>query len=296
MDNLEQAKKVMKDLCPDYRPFYQSMVLGEGIEFDRKKRTVKFLPNKEINVNTSINDNPTSTMLNITIGGEKHSIEVFSIFQRMNADKLDGNPLIYAYKGQQGWTFESDMDRRGLDEHFTAIAKKFVTLNKGSISVISPSDSPLNSHIAKKMKQINPSIIIYGGVIEKMSTDEILDLCYDVNSPFWKYYSGKDATNEYYIQIESYLDDMDKNHSGTYARHFVKDKMMRNLITQTMRLTTEDDTVRKFACASEDKDVIIIGDSISMGDTLREMCTIILSQFNPKSITCLTLQSSRRNP
>ena len=73
----------------------------EGIDIDRVNRTVSFNDNHENNVDTSLTNNPTFKA-DIVNG-----VEVWSIFQRKRSINGDGNPLIYAYKNEKGWKFNS---------------------------------------------------------------------------------------------------------------------------------------------------------------------------------------------
>ena len=85
--------------------------LFEGIKYDVYTRTVEYSP-IENNVNTSIQDNPTVDITEIY-----PNVQVWSIFQRKNTpgligyDNKDGNPLLYAFKGEDGWKFKTQKDK-----------------------------------------------------------------------------------------------------------------------------------------------------------------------------------------
>ena len=78
--------------------------LNEGIDIDIRNRIVSFKPND-------------STPLNCFTKGEFNNITVWSIFKRFgNRTTYDGNPLIYALKGENGWNVDDvSSDRTFLD-------------------------------------------------------------------------------------------------------------------------------------------------------------------------------------
>ena len=65
-------------------------VLNEGIDFDPETKTVSYNPSHEDNVDTSVENNPTSD------GEIVPSVQVWSIFKRKRGLRGDGNPLVYA--------------------------------------------------------------------------------------------------------------------------------------------------------------------------------------------------------
>ena len=70
--------------------------INEGIDFDKKSMTVWFTPTEEKYVDTSLENNPTIDKEIMT------DVEVWSIFRRAkDGNKDDGNPLIYALKGER---------------------------------------------------------------------------------------------------------------------------------------------------------------------------------------------------
>ena len=99
-------------------------VLNEGIDFDPNTKTVSFNPSHEDNVDSSIENN--STML----GDIVLNIQVWSIFKRKKGVREDANPLIYAFKGECGWTFRTDDDRIAIEQQFETIASKFASIKQ----------------------------------------------------------------------------------------------------------------------------------------------------------------------
>ena len=94
-------------------------VINEGIDFDPQTKTVSYNPSHEENVDTSIEHNPTMD------GDIIPNVQVWSIFKRKRGLHGDGNPLVYALKGEDGWAFRSEGDKNAIELQFEAIATKF---------------------------------------------------------------------------------------------------------------------------------------------------------------------------
>ena len=82
---------------------------------------------------------------------------------------------------------------------------------------------------------------------------------------------------------------MDKERGGMFSRHFVKDREMRNVLTDTFKVSA-------LRCARKskyitDKDILIIDDTIGNGQTIKSACQVMMESYAPKSITVLTLLS-----
>jgi hypothetical protein len=253
----------------------------EGIDFDTEKLTVSYNPNHEENVDTSIENNPTNNTEIIP------GVNVWYIFKRKRGFRGDGNPLIYALKGEKGWTFNSEEDRIAIENQFDLIATKFATLYPIGVTVIIPSGNELNHHIADVIKSKSPDAKIIEGVICKLTTEEVEDIVLDKSSEFRKYYGSE--FNTAFKRLTLYLDDMDTHRKGTFSRHFVKDNEMRDVLNFTLKVST--DKYATYANLINDKDILIIDDTISRGQSINEACKIMMESYSPKSITVLTLLS-----
>ena len=95
-------------------------------------------------------------------------------------------------------------------------------------------------------------------------------------------------TEERYI-LESFFDDMDNERGGMFSRHFVKDREMRNVLTDTFKVSASR-CARKSKYIT-DKDILIIDDTIGNGQTIKSACQVMMESYAPKSITVLTLLS-----
>lgn len=256
-------------------------VINEGIDFDPHTKTVSYNPSHEENVDTSIEHNPTMD------GDIVPNVQVWSIFKRKRGLRGDGNPLVYALKGEGGWTFRDESDRNAIEKQFDAIATKFATMYPVGVTILMPSGSELNMHIADVVMSESRNAELIKGVICKLTTEEVDDIVLDFNSKFREFY--KDEFNSKYYELGRYLDLMDKERNGYFSRHLIKNNQMRNVLDSTLKLS--DDRFAEFANKINDQDVLIIDDTISRGQSIKEACQIMLESYAPKSITVLTLLS-----
>ncbi len=256
-------------------------VINEGIDFDPHTKTVSYNPSHEENVDTSIEHNPTMD------GDIVPNVQVWSIFKRKRGLRGDGNPLVYALNGEGGWTFRDESDRNAIEKQFDAIATKFATMYPVGVTILMPSGSELNMHIADVVMSKSRNAELIKGVICKLTTEEVDDIVLDFNSKFREFY--KDEFNSKYYELGQYLDLMDKERNGYFSRHLIKNNQMRDVLDSTLKLS--DDRFAEFANKINDQDVLIIDDTISRGQSIKEACQIMLESYAPKSITVLTLLS-----
>jgi hypothetical protein len=256
-------------------------VINEGIDFDPHTKTVSYNPSHEKNVDTSIEHNPTMD------GDIVPNVQVWSIFKRKRGLRGDGNPLVYALKGEGGWTFRDESDRNAIEKQFDAIATKFATMYPVGVTILMPSGSELNMHIADVVMSKSRNAELIKGVICKLTTEEVDDIVLDFNSKFREFY--KDEFNSKYYELGRYLDLMDKERNGYFSRHLIKNNQMRDVLDSTLKLS--DDRFAEFANKINGQDVLIIDDTISRGQSIKEACQIMLESYAPKSITVLTLLS-----
>lgn len=255
--------------------------INEGIDFDPHTKTVSYNPSHEENVDTSIEHNPTMD------GNIVPNVQVWSIFKRKRGLRGDGNPLVYALKGEGGWTFRDESDRNAIEKQFDVIATKFATMYPVGVTILMPSGSELNMHIADVVMSKSRNAELIKGVICKLTTEEVDDIVLDFNSKFREFY--KDEFNSKYYELCRYLDLMDKERNGYFSRHLIKNNQMRDVLDSTLKLS--DDIFAEFANKINNQDVLIIDDTISRGQSIKEACQIMLESYAPKSITVLTLLS-----
>lgn len=255
--------------------------INEGIDFDINDKTVSYNPNHENNVDTSIENNPTNDVDLVK------NINVWSIFKRKRGEMGDGNPLIYALKGEKGWKFRTEQDRINIETQFDLIANKFINTSNFDITVIIPSTNRLNEHIANIIKSKRKNTEIIKGAIVKITTEVVDDLVMEFDSAFRKEYKHDFAEKK--AELDAYLEIMNKEKDGYFARHLIANNKMRKVLDKTFAIS--DEAYVKYANKIKDKDILLIDDTISHGQSVKEACKIILETYAPKSITVLTLLS-----
>lgn len=256
-------------------------VINEGIDFDPQTKTVSYNPSHEENVDTSIEHNPTID------GDIAPNVQVWSIFKRKRGLRGDGNPLVYALKGEGGWTFRDESDRTAIEQQFDAIATKFATMYPIGVTILMPSGNELNTHIADVVMSKSKNAELIDGVICKLTTEEVDEIVLNFNSKFREFY--KDEFNSKYYELGRYLDLMDKERNGYFSRHLIKNNQMRDVLDSTLKLS--NDRFAEFANKINGQDILIIDDTISRGQSIKEACHIMTESYAPKSITVLTLLS-----
>lgn len=257
-------------------------VLDEGIDFDTKTMTVSYNPSHENNVDTSIENNPTND--DSIIPG----VDVWSIFKRKRGNRDDGNPLVFALKGE-GWTFRSEEDRLAIIRQFDAIATKFANMHPIGVTILVPSTNSLNDYIAKVVMSKSENAELIEGVIYKLTTEEIENMVQRFDSKFRAVY--RTDFDEQYKKLQTYLNVMDEEKDGEFARHLIRDPKMRNAIDFTLKYSK--DRIAEYANKINGQDVLLIDDNISRGQTISEAVDILRTVYAPKSITVLTLLSKK---
>lgn len=272
--------KMLKQLIKETVTKVLNRYLEEGIDFDHETMTVAYNPSHENNVDTSLENNPTKDESIV------EGIPVWSIFKRKKGMYGDGNPLVYALKGE-GWTFRSEEDKNAIEEQFDKIASKFAQIYPVGVTIIIPSGNELNYHIADVIMSKSENAKLLEGAICKLTTEEVNDIVLAKDSYFRKVY--KDDFNAAYRQLTLYFEEMDEKRDGTFSRHLIKDKKMRDTLLNTLKISPD-----RYAKDSKDingQDILIIDDTISRGQSIKEACKIIMESYAPKSITVLTLLS-----
>ena len=199
----------------------------------------------------------------------------------------DGNLLIYALKNEDEWSFRSSEDKELIEKQFDLIATKFAKLYPIGVTVIIPSGNPLNRYIAEVVTSKSNNARIIDGAISKLTVDEVDEIVLKRDSEFRKFY-GEDFDSAY-SQLETYFDEMDEERNGIFTRHKVYDKEMRNVLSDTLKVS-KSRLARKSKYINGE-DVLLIDDTISRGQTIKDACRIIQESYSPKSITVLTLLS-----
>lgn len=260
-------------------------LIDEGIDVEWNRGgggIVSWTRKHEFNVDTSVQNNPTVDAELIP------GVEVWSIFKRKKGTYCrDGNPLVHALKHEFGWKFKTENDERAVKRQFNKIAEKFVREHKHEIVILVPSSNRLNNYIVDVILRKEPDCDYMEGFAKKLTTEEVFDAVVDGNNSFTRKYAN--VYEERLNELVMYLKNMDKHHNGIFVRHEIKNEEMRNVLDRTLKMS---DAVQAMdANKINGADLLIIDDTISRGQTIKEMVKLIQTSYSPKSITVLTLFS-----
>lgn len=276
-----RRKRLVETIADEMRAESGLVTISEGIDIDYDHLLVSFNPSHEDNVDTSLDGNPTVD--NNTVPG----VSIWSIFKRKGGNRLDGNPLAYALKGERGWGFKSPGDREALDLQFSAIADKFLQTHSYNVTLVVPSSNALNNFIAETIVGKAPETEVIEGFVSKLTTEEVEDMVLQPGSKFRQKYGS--FFNAAFAKLGKYLDLMDETKDSTFIRHLVKDPEMRNVLDSTFKLS--GDFLARDANKINGADVLIVDDVVSRGQTISEIVKILRDSYAPKSVTVLTLLS-----
>lgn len=252
--------------------------LFEGIDIDPERLLVSFNPNHQRNVNTGDLYEPKP------IYDKINGWDVVSIFERKynkeRPNDKDGNPLVYALKQIYGWEFENPQrDIPALFRRFVAIAHK---IDKSYDTIITvPSTSSLNDKFTDNMERIIRTKHRLLGLYEKMSKDDVWMTCIDFDLA-----EADGISRDKLIKILRLCFDKMPRRMFTYKTIPVR---FRKYITQSFEF---DDFAIGDADMINDKNVLILDDTIATGKTVSEIAKFTVDTFSPKKVTIITLFSA----
>ena len=277
--------------------------INEGIDLSYGSDGIKvaYNPKHKNGINAKIDDNPTTFNLSVPdIKIQDGVVPVYSILQRtpmkVVAGSSDGNPLVYAFKNENGYSFKSEYDKKTIQDAIDAILKKFannyfLAIDGSVATIVCPSENLLNRTFAyafqKNAESLGMTINIQEDYLVKYPVDDIRDDIVD---------NANSALNQCLVTLprqtamrkrailDKALDKMDAEHNGTFAYHFIKDIDIRKHISSTMKLSSNAKNI-------DGEHVIVIDDTMSQGKTLSEACQLLCGSYLPKSIVALTLFS-----
>lgn len=248
----------------------------EGLNIDVDNKTVSLTDNHDFGVDFSLFSNP--------IYDKHNGYDVISIFKRtslidINNTQRDGNPFIYALKNKNGWKFNiTTSEITKYIRRFLNVCKKIN--NKYDTIIITPSASDINEKFMNVIsKQVNADKIINEYFV-KLTKEEIIDddlidierIRHDYGNSF----------NKVMSEIHRSFRRMK---GETFEAKYVKKEYLKYI---KYIETNGDDDIRKYI---DDKDILLLDDTISSGETVSQCINGILSNFIPKSITIITLLS-----
>lgn len=264
-----------------------SHIIVEGIDVDYVKRTVSFNDKHEECVDTSIDNNPTCDTSTI------RGVKIYSIFKRKDSPHSigDGNPLLYALKGENKYRFYGPKHREKVLQRVKSILYKLNSeFSDGSITIVLPSTNELNSMFYNMVKDVlKPTLIHLGDVYRKLTKEELFERLIDDDCEFKQSYKGNaEAFNNDIKKLSKDFYDM----KGEFIKlHFIKDLEMRKKIKDVLVIDYPD--VNELIEQVNGKNILFIDDSITSGVSIRSAIKSLKQTCNPKSISVLTLFSKK---
>lgn len=226
---------------------------------------------------------------------------VISIFGRNSNDnntRNDGNPLVYALKEENGWSFRSRNDKNLIIAQATKVAKNLFSRHHIDTIVFTPSTNDLNKQIRDIVEQACPqATMLPNTLFNKKKTKDVFNwLDYDwiryilghyyVKTRGWKRDDPRwdDFIDEQKELMSQYADSM----GDTFTYHKLPMEY-RKAIPQS----AEVGDICEYDVMLNDMDVAIIDDTLTTGKTLSDISELILKSYAPKSITFITMFSAK---
>lgn len=280
----------------------QESDMSEGIDVVGKK--VIYNPNHSLRVDTRektmmpIERKITLRVMNTDKVVTYPVISIFGRNTRGSDSRQDGNPLVYALKGEGGWSFKSEVDKEKILDQALKVAKNLFSKHPIDTIVFAPSTNPLNRQIAEIVKQACPqAVMLPNTVIQKKKTKDVFSW---LDYSWIRYILGRFDPNtrgfgndplkwREYIDTQEKLMDMFSHDMGSTFTYHSLPLHYRQAIPQSAEVGD--------ICGQDvhlnDKNVAIIDDTLTTGKTLSDISELILKMYVPKSITFITMFSSR---
>lgn len=263
-------------------------ILSEGIDINFAEKTVSYNDSHQKNVDTSEISNPTVDDTSMP------GIKIWSAFKRKESSEhnADGNPLLYALKGIGGWKFKTPGDEYSINRQLDKIIKKFADEHKIGLTVVIPSSSKLNTDLANRIRSVNHETVIIDDIICKLNTREVWDIVMDENSDFRKSIGADPKKLDTMLkELSRNLKKMDEEKNSVFTRHMVKNPDIRNLLSKTLKAS--NDPGADYSYLINGRDILVLDDTVSRGQTIKEACDILNTSYFPKSITVFTIMSKK---
>ena len=268
----KQLEKIVKESLIE--------ILKEGIKINRDKRTVTFDDSDD-----GIQDGPVVDTINIPNG--KIPVTVYSMFKRVNNVLGDANPALHGLKGEYGWNFTNKED---FWNRFDELLTGFFAKHSTDVIVVLPSNHSVNMEIAEHIRKVSPNTKIITDVIGKLTTLEVFRMADKEGSYFQQYWKKKgESLDVAFKRLNYYLDLMDKKHNGYFSYHDIDDIQMRQSLINTMEALPESYTL--YNNEINDKNVLLLDDSITFGQSVGSAVNALELCYLPKSISLLTMFS-----
>ena len=248
----------------------------EGLNID--------VDNKTVSLTDKHNSGIYFSLVNNSVYDKHNGYDVISIFKRtpltdINNTQRDGNPFIYALKNKHGWKFNiTTSEITKYIRCFLNICKKIK--NTYDTIIITPSASDINEKFMNVIsKQVNADKIINEYFV-KLTKEEIIDDdLIDIER----------IRNDYGNSFNKVMSEIHRSFRRMKGEIFEAKYVKREYLKYIKYIETNgDDNIRKYI---DNKDILLLDDTISSGETVSQCINGILSNFIPKSITIITLLS-----
>lgn len=231
-------------------------------------------------------------------------LECYSILGRTpSAGNGDGNPLIYALKRINNWRLASASDFRVLLDYFVTVCEKeFGTGMFSDVDILIPVPSTAKINLAMVnciKRRINPSTVTLDS-LKKQSVDhayaQMDESLIDIQWMPKLYPDVKRGTAEYFKLLESVISDLDesrkRNTADNGAKNLKGNPFSIKYVHPKYRELFDDYLEGAFPDGIlDDKNVLVVDDSISTGTSLTNLVKKYVLQQQPKSVKALTLLS-----
>ena len=206
--------------------------------------------------------------------------------------KNDQNVIYYDLDNDNIWSFNDNNNKQMFWERFELLLKMFIEQHKNETdyTIVIPSSNRLNKDIVKSIKDIAANVGIKYVVeqgLHTVSTEVVEDSVYANDSYFKQYYG--DEWEDYLPMLKKYLDRMDNENNGLFKWHLIDDKDMRMSIINTLEI--DKDYAFLYERYVNGKNVLIVDDSITYGQSIRNAIHAIAQAYVPKSVSVLTMFS-----
>lgn len=250
--------------------------LNEGMDIDNISMTVSYNPYNEANIVTGNEKKYPFPIRGIfTDKTTNKKYRVISIFRRLNDQDGDGNPIIYAWKGERGWKFRSQKDKDLLIRQFKLITSELKE-SFDTITVI-PSVNTVNEEIANMLcKIIKHKDYVYDYILkmEKTQVAESVDV--------QELLKDKVNVDKFFKSLKKWLDSMP---TDFFQYHYIPPRYRKYFNNE---FVIPEETVLEYADKINDKRVLVIDDTISSGKSISDYCRAVVQSFTPKELIIFT--------
>lgn len=286
---------------------YYNKILNEG--FDVIGKRLVYTNRHDIMLDMNFSGNPVKFSIYSNV--LKKDITVYSIFKRMQLSEPqkkflgiedrhigDANPVILALKKEKNWKFNSNSDEDSFWRSFEYLLRRWMREHKNEFetALVVPTSSDLNAKIVEKMKKLAAEVGITSFIekgLVKLPAKDVLEMSADHDSFFYNYWSEKNIYRQKYRELSEYIDNMIIMRKGQFRYHDIPDTELRKTVLDTIYWDPEfkDYYINEL----NDKNLLIVDDSITLGQTIDNTLKAISSMYHPNSICVLTMFSKLYN-